>query len=259
MLDGVGLSIKELQNFVKHQTGDNSCMIIAITDGEENSSGKFNKISLPKLINEVEAEGNWTVAVQVPKGHYKRQLVQNFNIAEGNIREWEQTIAGVQETEQVTSRAIGTYFQGRSTGQRSTKKLFEVTTDLSQVTKRDIKANLVDMKNQFKAFVVPKEEVVKEFVERKTRKNYVLGSTYYQLMKTEKVQPQKQILIVEKGKDEVWGGQEARDLIGLPPGVEAKVIPGNHSKYDIYVQSTSVNRKLPRGTKVLLDTKAAGV
>jgi hypothetical protein len=41
-------------------------------------------------------------------------------------------------------------------------------------------------------------------------------------------------------------------MIGLPANADAKVEPGNHANYDIFVQSTSVNRKLPRGTKLIV-------
>jgi len=55
---------------------------------------------------------------------------------------------------------------------------------------------------------------------------------------------------MEKGKSEVYG-PDARDLIGLPAGGTEKVIPGNHANYDIYIQSTSNNRRLVRGTKLI--------
>lgn len=71
-------------------------------------------------------------------------------------------------------------------------------------------------------------------------------------MKPEKVQGSKKVLLVEKGKPEVWAGSQARQMIGLPIAADAKVEPGNHANYDIFVQSTSVNRKLPRGTKIIV-------
>lgn len=35
------------------------------------------------------------------------------------------------------------------------------------------------------------------------------------------------------------------------PSFDAQVKPGNHANFDIFVQSTSFNRKLVRGTKLL--------
>ncbi len=58
---------------------------------------------------------------------------------------------------------------------------------------------------------------------------------------------------MEKGKKAIWGGKEARHLIGLPDDKDAKVTAGNMSNYDIFIQSTSVNRILVRGTKLIWD------
>ena len=78
-------------------------------------------------------------------------------------------------------------------------------------------------------------------------------------MKREKIQGHKKLLLIKKGEKTVWGGDGVRDLLGLPD-VDMFVEPGNHGDYDIFVLSTSVNRKLVRGTTVLLDkTKSVGV
>lgn len=51
-----------------------------------------------------------------------------------------------------------------------------------------------------------------------------------------------------------WSGMPGRALVGLPTdGVTySKVNPGNHANYDIFVKSNSVNRKLVRGTTLLV-------
>jgi len=98
---------------------------------------------------------------------------------------------------------------------------------------------------------VPRETEIREFVVEKLGQ-YRVGDAFYQLTKKEMVQTQKALLLMEKGKGAIYGGPEARDLIGLPTGVNAKVEPGNHANYDIFVQSTSTNRKLVRGTKLLV-------
>ncbi len=92
-------------------------------------------------------------------------------------------------------------------------------------------------------------------MEEKTKSPYIPGSVFYQLTKTEKIQPQKMVLIMKKGGKGIYGGDEARGLIGLPASedwIEAKVKPGNHANFEIFVQSSSINRKLVRGTKVLV-------
>ena len=79
---------------------------------------------------------------------------------------------------------------------------------------------------------------------------YQIGNAYYLLMKPEKVQHHKQIILREKGKEAVYAGLDARHILGLP-SVDVKVKPGDHANWDIFIQSTSVNRKLIQGTKLV--------
>lgn len=262
MLDGVGLAIEKFEPFAK--VGKNDAFLIeAITDGEENNSRNYHARNgfagthilgkyLPEILDQKQTEGNWTFAFQVPQGK-ANALASKFGVPRDNIVEWEQTVRGVEEGTQMTSGALGSFFNSRSKGLRAVES-FYATTDLSKVTKSALKKNLDEITTNFKTFTVDREQTIKEFVEAKTRKPYVIGSAYYQLMKTEKVQPKKRVVIMEKATGKIWGGDEARRMVGIPVGAAATVTPGNHANYDVFPASTSVNRILPRGTKVLLDT-----
>jgi hypothetical protein len=48
----------------------------------------------------------------------------------------------------------------------------------------------------------------------------------------------------------VYGGDDARQLLGLPDG-DARIQIQNLATYQVFIQSTSVNRKLVRGTNIL--------
>ena len=61
----------------------------------------------------------------------------------------------------------------------------------------------------------------------------------------------KSILIHNKNTGAVYFGNEARNVLGLPHDREIRIVPGNHGDYEIFIQSTSVNRKLLAGTKVV--------
>ena len=61
----------------------------------------------------------------------------------------------------------------------------------------------------------------------------------------------KSLAVVRKATNEVFTGPQVRDLVGLP-AMSVRVKPDFNPEYDIYVQSTSVNRKLLAGTQVLL-------
>ncbi|HEY5446665.1 MAG TPA: hypothetical protein VIJ87_19825, partial [Pyrinomonadaceae bacterium] len=80
---------------------------------------------------------------------------------------------------------------------------------------------------------------------------YSKGMGYYQLTKTENIQPQKSIIVVEKSTGKAYGGQNARDLIGLPSHT-VRVKPDYNPDYDIFVQSTSINRNLMPNTRLLI-------
>ena len=65
------------------------------------------------------------------------------------------------------------------------------------------------------------------------------------------VQEYKEIAIVEKAGGKIYVGDDARTLLGLPIGARIKVRAGDHAGFAVYVQSTSVNRRLVAGTTLL--------
>ena len=79
----------------------------------------------------------------------------------------------------------------------------------------------------------------------------LIGSAFYQLTKPERVQGHKAICIREKHSGKVYSGDAARDLLGVPKGGEIKLYPGKVGNFDVFIQSTSVNRNLLPGTEVL--------
>lgn len=246
MMDGIGLAIESLKKTSKNGS---SSLLLVVTDGGENDSTIYNKTKLQKLIKEVHKTDTWTVTVQVPDETGKQWCVQHGIYAD-NIRIWDQTDTGLQEVQETTTVGLSAYYAARSVGQKSVKQFY--TTDLSKVSTKDMNKKLKDLSSAYKLFSVPTERVIKDFVEEKVGE-YKAGHAFYMLMKPEKISANKEILIMEKGKRKIWGGDNARKMIGIGVGCDAKVTPGNHANYDIYVQSTSYNRKLPRGTKILVE------
>ena len=241
------------------RSAQDSFLVIALTDGEENAS-KMNRSTFAQVVKRKQATDVWTFAWQVPPGG--THAIEALGIPTGNVREWEATSRGLRESNVATMSGIGAYYSTNAAAPKATATrgfYVPVTTDLSKVAVKSVRSQLDDVSGSFKRIEVAKEAVVKELVEAKMKRPYVVGCAYYQLMKPEKVQPTKQVLVVEKGSKAVWGGQQARELVGLPTDKDAKVTPGNHANYDIFVQSRSTNRKLPRGTALLVDlTKTKG-
>ena len=82
------------------------------------------------------------------------------------------------------------------------------------------------------------------------------GRGFYELTKREEIQERKEIVLQDRVTGDFFSGPQARNLIGIPYGKRATAdkhnIPG---EYRVFVQSTSVNRKLMPHTTFLYDTQ----
>lgn len=251
LFDATGEAIEEIYTKAIPDDVDASFLVLTITDGGENASLKYLASSLSSRIRDLQLTDRWTFSFLVPP-RTGTGLSRTLGVPAGNIMEWEQSTRGVQQYAAATNAGMTQYFASRSVGVNSTKSFY---TDLSGLTSKDLRKNLVDLSGQFRSAIVNKEQDVKSFVED-TFGGYVPGCAYYQLTKNEKkVQAYKKLLVMEKGKKEIYGGNDARSVLGIPDG-DLKITPGNHGNFDIFVQSTSLNRKLVRGTKVLVDASA---
>lgn len=247
LFDATGQAIERFADIFIRADEDAAYLVMAITDGAENASRRFNADSLKSLMGRVQATDRWTLTFLLPPGS-KAHFARSFGIPEGNVQEWEGTVRGVEQYSAQNNSGLNTYYASRSIGVNSTKSFY---TDASKVTAKDLKT-LIDIRNQVSVWTVEKEAKLREFCEQKSGRALLKGAAFYALTKDEKkVQPYKQILIMEKGKSAVYCGANARQLLGLPTGQTVRVIPGNHANYDIFVQSTSTNRVLVRGTKVV--------
>jgi hypothetical protein len=231
-------------------TEDISFLVMAVTDGQENASRRYNARSIAEKIQQLQATDRWTFVFRVPRGH-SHELVR-MGIPAGNILEWDQTERGVEVATRATAAAFDEYYDGRTRGFTSTKSFYN--TDMSNISKATVKAKLIDITKEVQFFDVPNMVglEIRKFVELKTGQTMVKGSAFYQLIKTEsEVQDYKQIAIRDKKGGHVYSGAEARKMLGLPYNGTVKIVPGNHGAYDIFIQSTSVNRKLVPGTQVM--------
>lgn len=253
LLDATGRAIEDLLRVRTDAKSDEAYLLIVVTDGEENESHTYDAETLNRLIQKVQATDRWTLTFLLPPGN-KPAFCHSFAVPEGNVAEWEQSVRGVEVASGMTSKGIGSYFVARAAGQSRVQNFY--TTDASSIKSRDLK-KMEDISAEVKVWSVDREVDIQAFVEAKGRE-YRKGVGFYQLTKTEKkVQDYKRILIMEKGKKAVYEGIRARQLLGLPTVGDVKVIPGNHANFDIFVQSTSTNRKLVRGTKFVLYPGAA--
>lgn len=227
--------------------GDHAFLIYVLTDGEENHSRRRAAELARQLGNLPE---NWTVAALVPDASGKHEA-KKAGFPADNIAVWDtSTRRGLTEAGDRIRAATDTFMTNRAGGVRGTRALFSTGADAVN-TATVAASGLAPLPHDAYMLVpVPQDTAIREFVQG-CGLAYVLGSAYYQLSKTESIQPQKLVAIVEKGSNKVYVGRAARDLVGLPD-MEVRVKPEFNPGYTIFVQSTSVNRRLVPGTKLLV-------
>lgn len=277
LIDAVHLVLDDLST-VPEKYGDHDFMAYVLTDGQENVSrgkqtpqrGFYGRVPSGTLTKELRDRldglpANVTMLGLAPDDTAARYMYR-YGFAEGNVALWDaSTEEGLETAVERIKEAHTSYVATRTlTGVRGTKSAFVVG---DNVDKAHVKAaNLKPLANSTRQ-IVP---VVKtpEAYEHKTKgwvveikpfvdyahPPYRVGRAFYQLVKREKIQGDKAIAVVEKSTSKVFVGDGARQLVGLPDH-EVAVTPGQSADYDIYVQSSSVNRQLQIGTKVLLLTK----
>jgi hypothetical protein len=107
---------------------------------------------------------------------------------------------------------------------------------------------------RFQVLDVEKDVTIRDFVESNGAV-FRKGRGFYQFTKSEKVQAEKEVVLVDKKTGDMFSGAKARDMIGAPRGMAVMIRPGEVAlrEYDVFIQSTSVNRRLQGGTKFLYE------
>ncbi|WP_436735650.1 vWA domain-containing protein [Streptomyces sp. BBFR102] len=238
--------------------GDHSFLTFVLTDGQENASQRCSDTpardprALVKAVADMIAtqEDNWTLAVLVPDQMGKREAMQ-YGFPKDNIAIWDATSTqGLHEAGQVIQEATEKFMVGRTQGIRGSRAVF--STGAETVNKDTIKAaGLAPVDpSAYELMPVTRDAAIRDWV-IECGHVYRTGGAFYQLSKSEKIQARKQISVLEKKTDRVYTGPEARALLGLPD-VEVRIKPDHNDDFTIFVQSTSVNRKLVPNTRLLL-------
>jgi hypothetical protein len=238
--------------------GDHSFLTFVLTDGQENASHRCQDSPTKDPRDLVQAvarmietqQDNWTLAVLVPDQMGKREAMQ-CGFPKDNIAIWDATSTqGLEEAGQVIQQATENFMMGRTQGIRGSRAVF--STGAETVNENTIKAAGLTPVDPSKYQLIPvaRNAAIKEWV-IECGHTYRTGGAFYELSKSEKIQAQKQIAVLEKKTDRVYTGPQARALLGLP-NTEVRVKPDHNDHFTIFVQSTSVNRKLVPNTRLLL-------
>lgn len=95
---------------------------------------------------------------------------------------------------------------------------------------------------------------IKEFVQNSGAR-FKIGRGFYEFTKSETIQHYKEIVLRDRKTGDMFTGTKARELAGIPHGVTARVKPTILTQYQVFVQSTSPNRKLMPNTKFLYEVE----
>lgn len=105
---------------------------------------------------------------------------------------------------------------------------------------------------RFQVLSVDDDQSIKDFVEDQGL-IFNKGRGFYEFMKTETIQENKEVVLMDDITGDMFFGDKAREMIGLPYGIRGRIKPENITGYTVFVQSTSYNRKLIGGTRFLYE------
>lgn len=254
LFDSVGLLIDIFEKMPDAGQQNVSFLINIITDGGENASQYWSARKLSQKIQALQATDRWTFVFRTPRG-YSGHLINQLGLFPGNVQEWDQTKSGFERSTVETSSAMNGYFTARSQGKTAVRSFYANIKDLSST---EVKAQLTDISSQVTLWKVQTEAEasnIREFVEHKLGDKMLKGAAFYSLVggkkSADKVQASKLILIRDKTTGVIYFGSAARDLIGLSKTGDVKVRPGDLGNWELFIQSTSVNRKLSVGTELI--------
>ncbi|MFO0758476.1 MAG: vWA domain-containing protein [Byssovorax sp.] len=107
---------------------------------------------------------------------------------------------------------------------------------------------------RFQVLGVDHDSAIREFV-NDNGLSFKKGRGFYEFMKTETIQGGKEVILMDRKSGDMFSGSKAREMLGLPEGMTARIKPASLDKYMVFVQSTSVNRRLIGGTRFLYEVE----
>lgn len=162
--------------------------------------------------------------------------------------------------QQVGDAAVQNYEQELVNNKQMTRSLSAI---FDKLMKRDPNTgaySVVDARatepGRFQKIEVSSDVSIKDFVQSQGLV-FKVGRGFYEFMKKETIQAKKEVIILDRITGDMFEGNAARDVLGLPHGAPIRLDPKTAgfdvTKYTVFVQSTSVNRKLIGGTQFLYE------
>jgi hypothetical protein len=107
---------------------------------------------------------------------------------------------------------------------------------------------------RFQVLDVDRDMPIKQFV-LENGLTFKTGRGFYEFMKTETIQGHKEVVLMDRKTGDLYSGERAREMLGLPPGATVRIKPASLEKFVVFVQSTSYNRKLIGRTRFLYEVE----
>ena len=109
---------------------------------------------------------------------------------------------------------------------------------------------------RFQVLEVDADVPIKQFV-LDNGATFKTGRGFYEFTKRVKVQDYKEVILMDNDTGDLFSGDKARQMAGIPIGETANVSPGKGDLegYTCFIQSTSHNRKLLAGTRFLYEVE----
>lgn len=108
--------------------------------------------------------------------------------------------------------------------------------------------------SRFQVLAIDRDLDIKEFASENGI-SFQPGRGFYLFNKPELIQKRKEVILREKSTGNFYEGAKARFMLNLVDYDDSKRIkPTEFAEYDVFIQSTSANRKLIGGTTFLYDT-----
>ena len=140
---------------------------------------------------------------------------------------------------------------------RHSSKATHTHKDTDEVTLKEMGGLVPVVPGRFQVMTVDENCDIKGFV-TKNGIEFKKGRGFYELTKAETVQQYKEVIMQDRETGEMFNGSQVREKLHLQPqsekgGVNERLHAADAKEFRIFVQSTSVNRKLIAGTTFLYE------